>query len=498
MPRNSEYKIETDVKKALADIQTMSTKFKEMEVAIGNVGKASKKSKEEIEKTPKHVDSLSTSFKSAALAATGMVTSALSLRGALAILEKYEAHLDAIKGKSDAAAIAIKPLAVQLAGIPGGPAERKRIERMGAAQGLTPDQIGQIGNTVKSIQGATMTREFPIAAVMSNMGVSPEAASQVVQAGVVRGIGSGRASDLVIGAADLAPIDVPGIANALPSTIQFSSMETGLAAAAALRTAGMPTEQLPTSLKAAARALGKDESNLAKKFKLQGLPETERIARLRSAAEASGNVGKFSSQAYLSEKFGLGEEEAAAVGMLIQNSDKFRESESTLRKTPPLATAMRFKALMTQNPDLASEYEARIAKESSGFRQRYGSGAEAARLHEARQQALGMEFTREHPALAPWLVEDGKPGYLLRASDWLDRVGGGGDTRPVSVAIREQARADWQNPEAWRSRESSAATADPENTKATQELTKETRGLRDDLRSIAGVAKVPRDRNAGL
>lgn len=363
-------------------------------------------------------------WSSVGLKAGAAITAMMSASAVIGVLRDIQERFKGISESADATAKAMKPLSVQVAG-KEGPAFTRDALAMGAAQGLTPEETGTLANTIKSIQGADFKKEFRTGAKLANLGVEGQDAAPIIQAGVVRGMGGQRAAELALTASDRAPWSVADVARVVPKTLGYSSLESGLAAGATLRTAGIPLEQMPASVEALLRVLTKDDTPLSKKFKLKGLGEAERIQKLSAAADASGNRAEFIRR--MPEKYKLGEEESRALrAALSMGGDFYGQQEAALRGTQSGEMDRRFDAVM-QDPLMKREYEGRRATAVSRAMAELGPMGDAAEQERARTQATGARLMGELPpeAAAAMTNDQGRANFLGRSWSALQNIGFG-------------------------------------------------------------------------
>lgn len=369
------------------------------------------------------VKGMSARWASLGTSVLGAIGAMASISSVLGVLRDIQERFKGISESADATAKAMLPLSTQVAG-KGGPAEVRKIALAGASFGLTPEETGTIGNTLKSIQGASIEKDLPTIAKLSNLGVAGQDAAPIAQAGIVRGLGSARASDLALKAADLSSWDVSDVARVMPKTMLFSSMESGLAAGSALAEAGVVKEQLPAQTEALSRVLNKDKSPLSRKFKLAGLSESERIDKLSAAADASGNRGEFLRT--LPEKYKLGEEEGRALRAVLSLGGKFGQYERDLKATPAGELDARYSKVM-EDPMQRRAFDARKAAAVARYQQDFGPMADAAEQERARIQTTGMRFQTELPpeVAAAMTDQEGKANWLGRGWSALQGIGFG-------------------------------------------------------------------------
>lgn len=354
----------------------------------------------------------------------GFVGAAASVQTVVGLLRDVEARFEGVSRSADETAKAMRALSVQTAGKEGAKFTRETL-LLAAGHGMAPEDAGVLANTIKSIQGADFKKEFQTGAQLANLGVAGSDAAPIIQTGVVRGMGGQRAAELALTASDLAPWAVGDVAKVVPKTLGYSSLESGLAAGVTLRTAGVPLEQMPASVEALQRVLTKDKTPLSKKFHLAGLSESERIAALSAAADASGDREEFIRT--MPEKYKLGEEESRALrAALSMGGDFYGKQETALRGVQTGELDRRFESIM-QDPLQRREYEARRAASVARATQELGPVADAAEQVRARTQATGMKLLGEMPPEAAMAMTDDSGSANLLGRTWssLQRVGAG-------------------------------------------------------------------------
>lgn len=446
-------------------------------------------------------------WKRIGTAALGAIAGMATVQSIISLLSDVQARFDGITESADETAKAMRPLATQTAG-KGGPAEVRKIARMGAEFGLTPEETGTIGNTLKSIEGANVEKDLPTIAKLANLGVKGEDAAPIAQAGIVRGIGSGRASDLALQAADQSSWDVSDVARVMPKTMLFSSMESGLAAGSTLAKAGVVKEQIPAQVEALSRVLGKDKSKLSRRFKLGGLSEAERVEKLNAAADASGDRGEF--MRTLPEKYDLGEEEGRALRAVLSQGNDFGRYEQQLRGTQAGELDRRFDLVM-KDPQQKREFDARRSDALTRYATDFGPMADAAEQERISKQATGARLMREMPTEAAAAMTDdrGRANWLGRGWSALQDIGGGsgllGAARAIvpgqGGALGQSAGQEFL-PSVFGGNGSTRETANAEVSKLVEALDKNTAATERNSKStggeLVGAGAGPIDRNADL
>lgn len=457
------------------------------------------------------VGGMTARWRGMAMAVGGAIAGMMSVRAVIGVLRDIQDRFDGIAQSADETARAMRPLAVQVAGKEGA-GFTKEAAILGAKAGLTPEETGALANTIKSIQGADFQKEMVTGGKLANLGVTGQDVAPIIQAGVTRGMGGQRAAEVALAASDIAPWSVGDVAKALPKTMKFSSLETGLAASATMREAGIIGEQIPYATEAVGRLLSKEESPLAKKFKLKGLDEVQQVQKISAAADASGDREKFIRQ--LPEKYQIGEEEARGLQALLSRGDAFAEKTATLKGVKSGELDRRFGALM-EDPMQRREIEERRAAALQRVATEYGPMGTAAEQERARTRATGMRLTEELPpeVAAAMTDESGRANWSGRTWGALQAQGGGsGILGSIRALIPGQGgmlgtqlgqeflpsvfgRGGGESAETGRNESTDALVkALEENTAATRENSGATGGGDNNSQTVA--ARV--DRNAGL
>ena len=321
----------------------------------------------------------------------------------IGIVTKLEDHLNAVAEKNKAIARSMIPLA-QLYG--SGNLDREMLTT-GAHYGMVPMDSAALGVTIPAGLGATK-KDFAIGAQLAQMGVAPDRAGDVLVAGISRGVGSQRAGDLTLVGAGESKLTANEFARSIPASAQFSRMEEGLAAAAAISLSGVQAERIPELTKAAAKVLANDNGDFVKKFKsLKGKTESDKIVELRRLADASGDVGKFASISNLTGQVkGLDELSAEAIGMLIRNSGAYEATEQKLTAVKSGELQRTIARIRKQRPEIAKQWDDQQASAELAVNQYIGKEGDKASDWALRNKARGLLIKRTHPGLAPLLTDD--------------------------------------------------------------------------------------------
>lgn len=393
---------------------------------MDNVAREVKRKRDEQDKSVKqNAENLNGAIVGAAQSAAGFITAFASVQTIADFLGTIRDRMRGIAEESDRTANAMRSVAIQVPKGPEGQKQLQAIALQGAKAGLSPEETGTIANTLQSIPGADVTKELGTAGVLRNLNIEGQDIAPIIQAGVVRGMGGQRAGDLAVRASELAPFEARDVAKYLPKTVKYSSLEAGLAAGTTLRSAGVVSEQIPYAVEALGRALSEDKSPLARKFKLKGKSESERIAILNAAADASGDREKFIRA--LPEKYKTGEEEGRALQMVLSQKGKFGQDEATLKAMGAGVAQDRLTEQLLKNPKQADEIQARRARELFAYNEVYGAAGDRARATRSEQQSAGLQLQKDIPAAgAVGLVgADGQPTKYGQAWRALQQQGGG-------------------------------------------------------------------------
>lgn len=362
--------------------------------------------------------------------------------------------------------------------------------KKGAAKGLNAGEVGAMGMTIQSsfdVNGdnkldekerAKFDEGMGVGADMVNLGISAADAQGVITSAAARDISTTRMSNAFQIAAEKSGKMGPGqMAAVVPSTQQYSTAEAGLAVATAISGEEAP-DRVAEKVRASQRALGPgaDAGKFAKKFKLQGLSEIERIEKVSAYAIEHGDqslsenerVAAFSRQ--LSDpKYGLDIQQAEGVGMLLRQRGKLRDTYDAMTEIASTDRNLvgERAANLYKSPDQNSELQGRIQAANLQYEQSFGSAAKAAREEKrirrdegATYQAVGRrdlvnQATGESNApevIAPFagipLIGPLMPEFETRsinrtafaAGDFFHRLRGGkARDNPFSEAIEGEA-----------------------------------------------------------
>ena len=474
--------IDADTAKAVRDLVKLAQSQGTLERKTKELGETSKKSGKEaadaLENMTNSGNKATTSLGGVTQATTslaksigGMIAGSVGLGTVAQLAREVAANFKAAAVEGDRVAKAMLPLSVQTAGKEAGASARALL--MGAKEGLTPEESGTIANTLKSIQGSNFVKDFQTAAVLKNLGVEGQDAAPIVQAGVVRGIGSMRAADLALGAADLASWAPADVAKVIPKTLGYASMEEGLAAGATLRTAGIPMEQMPASVEALGRVLNKDATPLAKKFHLKGLSAEQRLDLLSAKADASGDRDEYIRK--LPEKYKLGEEEGRALvaALSVKPEARFGKNLAALRGIKAGDAQARLDKVM-EDPKVRSDFETRRSEALVNATKANGPAGDIGRALRTSEEADTMTVQR----LAPWAPTEGLFGSLTSGVMKVARgyaTGGGGGIAASALPASADARLATATERAVTAMERLADITE-QNTKATETNTGATGG----------------------
>ena len=304
-------------------------------------------------------------------------------------------------------ALSTVPLAAMYAGKRGSKDER--FLQIAARYGMDPGAGSALGLAIPTNLGAT-TKDFEVGAQLARLGATPEAAGDVLVAGISRGLGSSKMADMVIGAADESKLAAGELAKSVPMTTQFTSAQSGLAATAAMSLSGIPTGRLPELTKSAGIALNDENSDFAKTMQQKinqekwadpvtgkdllfaGMNEVQKVQLLAEMAKDSGDPNKFASISNL-KALGLQDTQAESVGMLINNADAYAETESKLGNLPQNVLRTKLENIRTEKPWVAAAWDAQTVEATKSLRRMVGDDTAGAQQTLARNQALETEFT---------------------------------------------------------------------------------------------------------
>jgi hypothetical protein len=351
--------------------------------------------------------------------------------------------------------------------------ERKDIVLQGAQRGIGAEESAKAAAIIDSV-GKTQgvfdeadKKELDVALKLQQLQVESEAAGNIVAEGINREIGGEAAANLVLEAAASSKLEAKDFARSLPATKQFSTLEQGLAATSALSTQELKKERIPELLKGTGQALQDEESDFSKKFGLEGLSETEKIRKLRTAAEQSkGGVEKFTQisslqRAGVKEKIG-----AEGIGALIRAVDVM-ETVSKQLQTPGAEIRGEHIDNLLENriadiesaPDTGTGQRANKTKATREALKAFGPDAEESQRLEAMRKRHGLEAEAQGKLLR--VNDEGKLHIGFRQSkEFFESVElqkiedpftspvdspfpfGGPAAKPITTAAEEQAKLD--------------------------------------------------------
>lgn len=368
----------------------------------------------------------------------GIATGAAVATGAIRALTAAHEHQMDVAKRSDQQARGLKEfISLQAEGEEGKKHVQATLAK-GASMGLTPEQTAQIAQPIQSVvdkdgdgrlnaeEKAAFDEDTTAAFGLAQLGISPEDAQTVITSGRSKGKGGRESADKLALASDLSAAGPADFARAASAMGQFSDGDTALAVATALTQEEKNFEQIPTLVRGAALALGSasDDSELSKKFGLKGLSEADKIAKLRERGKTEGKgateeerIADFSRSL---KNYGLDEEKARAVGILVRQGDTVASTREKLGGVEAGLTERKVAALAA-DPLVGSAMGADQAAASAALDKLYGVDADEARDKRAAALALGAELQRYGGG---WAVdpETGEEKGIFNPGTWAGRA----------------------------------------------------------------------------
>lgn len=243
--------------------------------------------------------------------------------------------------------------ALQAAGPEGQKFMRETLIK-GAARGLMPDQTAQIAQPIQSLadkdgdgklsaeERKQFDTDFDAAAGLAEASVAPEDALRVITAGRARGQSGQESADLLIRAAETSAQGPATFARSISATGEFSDQKEALSILSALTKEQTDTGKLPAAMERLGLVLGKvgetgETAKFTKKFSLEGLSETEKIAKLREYGAQHGEgeteeerVRDFTSK--LPSEKGLSKEQAIDLARVVRQASSATATRGILER----------------------------------------------------------------------------------------------------------------------------------------------------------------------
>lgn len=396
--------IEAEGVKALRELVKVSQELKNVEKQTRKTNKASKDGTESARTS---TNKLASSWGNVGAKAGTAIAGMLSIGTVNGLLKEFESTLNRLSQRSNTFGRSAASLAALQK-----PGEEGKILReaaiSGAQFGVKPADSAQIFQTLQSVNrgdlGATKA-DFATSGRLSQFGVANQEATDIIRFSRARGLSGAQGASLAFTAAEESDLDIGAIAKAVPSTSQFSSMEQGLAVLSVL-SKEIPAGRLPEMLRNAATGLNANDSKLAKKFKLKGLSESERIASL-----AQSGVGT-SIEAL--QAFGLQRTEAEGIGGLIRQQRKDEGVTSTLdvlSSTGPGVLKSELSRIRDASPIINQALLSDQAIALNETRALFGRSAEGARSLEARRLEQSQQLMTAFGGTFG-IGEDGMPTFM--------------------------------------------------------------------------------------
>lgn len=359
--------------------------------------------------------------------ATGIGSVTAVVGTVIGAVDKLDKHLERIAQKSKERSEAISSFVFLQSNGAAGQEHVRRTMVAGARMGLTMEQTAGLAMPIQSgIDTAIDTAEerrkfetrFKQAATMSRQGVDPAIAAGIINAGAAKGVEAQRMADMVMQAADISEAGVPDIAAAISSMSTYSGAGEFLPILAGLTRTEKNFGRLPTRTMQLSRVLGAGGGGKYEKFYKQmglkaGMSETEKLAAIRSKAEASGDVDKFVANLY---SMGIQEAELGeTLGMAIKEQPSIAQFRETIGGVAPGFSEARYARTRAASPETAFAEASKEAAAAREIMSMYSGEAEAARNYEARAQAQGVALMGVTGTSMGIDEETGKPGMIARA-----------------------------------------------------------------------------------
>lgn len=331
-----------------------------------------------------------------------MAAGYVSLQGISTVLQNIEQTLNRVTTGGDRMAQQWQSFTAQTAGQPGAGQTIGKAKVQAANMGILA-QGGELATMIAGMPGANFEKDYGLALRMASaFNVEPQAAASVIGTALFRKQDTDVAASRFLLAADLAKGTPAQMARVLGMTTGYTSTEAGLSAATVLSQVVEP-ERLPSAVEAASRTFMKDESKLAKKFKLQGLDERQRLDVLVKAMGDTGDEGKFLRS--VAEKYDLGEEEGRALRGLLMGRGLFSENLAKFQAIGPGGVESRYQSMRKDDPVFRNMYDAARARDVYALNQQYGDVAKFGQGARSLDQSIALQLQRAAPRLAPFLTD---------------------------------------------------------------------------------------------
>lgn len=370
----------------------------------------------------------------------GVVGAAAAAVGAALdeVSARHERLMEKAK-RSDAMATGMKDLVMALPGGAEGEAALKAITKIGAENGMAPDAIASMAAPIyatadKSGDGKLDAKEqaafdanLKAGAALGSTGVTADDATNIILAGDNKGVGGQDTAAKLLTAATISKRGPAQFSRSASAISQFDDLNTGMAVTTALSAAELNPERLAERTKDAQLSLSSasDKSKFSQKYGLAGLTASEKIAKLRNDAVASGDVKKFTDEFQNIEGFDEGK--ATSMAMLVQQGELFSTAEKGIRASGAKDLAPTIQKLK-DNPITGSQMRSAEAAATSGFVDAFGAESDPAREERAAALARGAELQRYGGGRAVNEAGEEKPfdfaPWNILGADNRDVIGG--------------------------------------------------------------------------
>lgn len=276
-------------------------------------------------------------------------------------------------------------------------------------------------------------KRFEANAKLVSIGVGEDDAMQIEKLGRDSGMEAGRVQDLVALSASRSDWSPQDYARASSELGSYSNVVEGLAAVEAFSASSeIPKEEVRTYMKAGAQVFGKGadkgpEQDFIKRFKLQGLSETDKVLKIQEYAITKGDqslseeerINKFTENLY---NYGLEDNERRkAVAVMVKNGGMMSNARQALSTAPAGALDEMYTHLL-DTPETGRYMRSEVAKAQLEANTLYGPEAEAAAKKEEEQLSRGQERAAEGQSM---LVDEstGREKLSGRIERWTRGAG---------------------------------------------------------------------------
>lgn len=346
-----------------------------------------------------------------ALGALGLGSVTAAVMTLVNTLQGRSDGLAAAGGRAEQASVGAREFLVSNTGAEGR-AFAQASMKTGSELGLTADQTGAIGMTLKAAtdkDGDNRLNEaeqkaydegLRTAGKMTHMGVQAEDAQKVVGAAFGRGMTVREmANTMMIAAEDSASLGPGDTARLLSSTAQYSTAQMGFAAGVGIGETEKNPGRVDEKVRALQRAVGPgaNKSKLSKRFGLTAdMNELERIEAIAQRMIEDGDQSLSEDErvaqgaASLADpKYGLDIQQQEALSMALKARGKMRTTYDKMMSVPQEQNLVNEKfASMMDDPNIRSDFEAKQLAARLQYDQMYGKelGPQARAEKEARRR----------------------------------------------------------------------------------------------------------------